>query len=86
MTFFHQRGKIKKYGRRLLHVFTAYESAGIVRSGCGATFRYDEVKMDTQLPHRGWCWCKECEVFYLAEKVALKLGDEDGKRANGKMG
>lgn len=79
MTFFYERGKIKKYGRRLLHVFTAYESAGIVRSGCGAIFRYGEVKMDSKLPYARWCWCKKCEVFYLAEKVALKLGEEGKK-------
>jgi hypothetical protein len=87
MTFFYEKGRRRRGEFKTLHVFAAYEWVGVVRAVCGTSLRFDSVVMKEYRPLASLCrWCPTCKETYLAELVALKLGEEDGKRANGKMG
>jgi hypothetical protein len=87
MTFMYEKGRRKKREKKPLHVFEGYEWAGVVRAVCGANFRLNSVVMKEYRPPYSLCrWCPTCKETYLAERVALMLGEGDGKRADGKMG
>ena len=87
MTFMYEKGRRKKREKKLLHVFAGYEFWGVVRAVCGATSRLDGVILKEYRPPYSLCrWCPTCKETYLAERVALMLGEDDGKRTNGKLG